>query len=157
EEFAGFVYGRTEGNPFFTQEVLHALIERGDVYRRNGYWQQREIKEFNVPETVRSVIGERLSRLPESTRELLSEASVLGPTFQFDELQAVGNHAEEEVERALDEALQSGIIRETMPDQYGFNHALTQSTLYAELSGRRKRRLHLAAGEALESLPEHRR
>ncbi|HEX6507116.1 MAG TPA: AAA family ATPase [Chloroflexota bacterium] len=157
EDFAGFVYHQTEGNPFFTQEVLHALVERGDVFRQNGHWERREFEEIDVPESVRSVIGERLSRLQERTQEFLREASVLGQTFQFDELQAIGDHAEEEVERALDEAIQIGIIREATDGQYSFNHVLTQSALYAELSGRRRRRLHLAAGEALEGLPPHRR
>ena len=157
EEFARFVYRRTEGNPFFTQEVLHALIERGDVYRQDGHWERREMDEIEVPESVRSVIGERLSRLQARTQELLGEASVLGQTFQFDELQALGSHGEEDVEKALEEAIQSGIIRETMSDHYGFNHALTQGALYTELSGRRRRRLHLAAGESLEGLPERRR
>jgi class 3 adenylate cyclase/tetratricopeptide (TPR) repeat protein len=157
DDFSGFVYSRTEGNPFFTQEVLHSLIERGDVYRENGSWERREVDELDVPESVRSMIGERLSRLPEKTQELLGEASVLGPTFGFDELRALGSHAEDDVERGLDEAMEIGIIRETTGDQYDFNHALTQSTLYAGLSGRRKRRLHLAAGEALEGLPEQHR
>jgi class 3 adenylate cyclase/tetratricopeptide (TPR) repeat protein len=157
EELVAFIYGRTEGNPLFTHEVLHALVERGDLYQQNGHWTRREVDELVVPESVRSVIGERLSRLQETTQELLGEASVLGPTFRFDELQAIGGHAEEDVERALDEALHSGIIRETARDRYSFNHALTQSTLYGELSGRRKRRLHLAAGEVLETLPEDRR
>lgn len=157
EEFVEFVYRQTEGNPFFTQQILHALVERGDVYRQNGHWEQREIDEIDVPESVRSVIGERLSRLQERTHELLSEASVLGQTFRFDELQALGGHAEDDVEEALDEATRSGIIRETMRDHYGFNHALTQGALYAELSSRRKRKLHLAVGEALERAPERRR
>ena len=154
EEFAGFVYRQTEGNPFFTQQVLHALIERGDVYRQNGHWRRRDIDQIAVPESVRSVIDERLSRLQERTQELLSEASVLGQTFRFDELQALGGHAEEEIEESLEEATRAGIIRETTGDHFGFNHALTQGALYAELSSRRKRKLHLAGGEALEGLPE---
>jgi predicted ATPase len=157
EELSGFVYRQTEGNPFFTHEVLHALIERGDVCRRNGHWELHEIEQSEVPTTVRAVIGERLSRLQPGTQDLLSQASVLGQSFHFDELQALGPHAEDDVEEALAEATRSGIIQETARDTYGFNHALTQSALYTELSGRHRRRLHLAAGRALEGLPEHRR
>ena len=156
-EFAGLVHRHTEGNPFFTQEVLRALVERGDIYRQNGRWERREVEEIEVPESVRSVIGERLSRLHEEAQEVLREASVLGQTFSFDVLQAMGARAEEEVEGALEEAGRAGLVRETVRDIYAFNHALTQQALYAELSGRKKRRLHLAAGEALQKLPEHER
>jgi tetratricopeptide (TPR) repeat protein len=157
EEFVRFVHRQAEGNPFFTHEILHALVERGDVYRRNDQWKWSEIDEAEVPESVRSVIGERLSRLQPATQEMLGEASILGQTFHFDELQALGTYAEEDVEGALDEAMHRGIVRETKTDHYVFNHALIQGVLYAELSSRRKRRLHLAAAEALESLPEQRR
>ncbi|MBV9281996.1 MAG: AAA family ATPase, partial [Chloroflexi bacterium] len=157
EECAAFIYRRTDGNPFYTHEVLRALVERGDVYRRNGHWERRETDEIAVPESVRAVIGERVSRLREGTQELLAEASVLGQTFRFDELQALGRRAEADVEEALDEALRSGLVRETVSEHYAFNHALTQGALYAGLSGRRRRKLHLAAGESLEGLPACRR
>jgi tetratricopeptide (TPR) repeat protein len=156
EDVAAAVYRQTEGNPFYTQEILHAFVERGEVYRRNGDWEWREIDRIEVPATVRTVLGERLSRLEERTRELLGAASVLGQTFHFDELQALSGYSEQEVEDALDEAVQHGIVREA-GDQYSFQHALTQAALYGELSGRRKRRLHLAAGETLEALSEQRR
>jgi len=149
-EFAALLQRHTEGNPFFVQEVLRALVERGDIYRENGRWERREIEELEVPKSVRSAIGERLSRLGEEAQDVLYEASVLGQSFAFDDLQAVSDRAERAVEQALDEAMEAGLIRETGRDAYAFNHALTQQALYAELSGRRRRRLHLAAGEALE-------
>ena len=157
EEFAILVQRQTEGNPFFVQEVLRALVERGDIYRENGRWERREIGELSVPESIRSAIGERLSRLSEESQEVLNEASVLGPTFSFDDLQGLANRAEEVVEAALVEAMAAGLVAEMGRDAYAFNHALTQQTLYAELPARRKRRLHLAAGEVLERLPERRR
>ncbi|HEX8917759.1 MAG TPA: AAA family ATPase, partial [Chloroflexota bacterium] len=154
KEFAALIYRHTEGNPFFTQEVLRSLVERGDIYREDGRWERREVAEIEVPESVRAVIGQRLSRLQEDTQDLLREASVLGSSFGFDELHSMGGRPEEAVELAIEEAAEAGILRETGRDVYSFNHALTQQTLYAELSGRRRRRLHLAAGEALERLPE---
>ena len=147
------VHEHTDGNPFFTQEVVRTLVERGDVYRADGRWARRDITQIEVPESVRSAIGERLSRLREGTQDLLHTASVLGQTFGFDELRAMGDHAEADVEAALEEAMTAGLIREMDLETYGFNHALIQQALYGELSGRRKRRLHAAAGEALERIP----
>jgi predicted ATPase len=156
-EFSALVHRYTEGNPFFTREVLRALVERGDIYQENGRWERRDVEEIEVPESVRSAVAERASRLSERAQEVVHEASVLGQIFRFDDLQAMSDRAEEEIEEALDEATAAGLVRETGRDEYSFNHVLTQQTLYVELSGRRKRRLHLAAGEALEGLAVGRR
>jgi tetratricopeptide (TPR) repeat protein len=165
EDVAELVYRRTEGNAFFIQEMLRALVERGDLYRYNGHWEQRKVREMEVPKSIRSVIGQRLSRLSVDAQEMLRAASVLGHTFTFDDVSAMSQLVaaqsgregdtqltEDEVDNALVEAVSAGLIRETGPDAYAFNHALTQQTLYAELSTRRKKRLHLAAGSVLEGL-----
>ncbi|HEX6506951.1 MAG TPA: tetratricopeptide repeat protein, partial [Chloroflexota bacterium] len=143
-----------------------ALVERGDLYRRNGHWERRGIHDMEVPKSIRAVIGQRLSRLSPHAQEILHEASVLGHTFRFDDILALGNAVaryagrtdggwtEDEIDNALAEASLAGLIRETGADAYAFNHALTLQTLYGELSTRRKKRLHLAAGSVLESLSE---
>jgi DNA-binding SARP family transcriptional activator/tetratricopeptide (TPR) repeat protein len=156
-EFSALVHRHTEGNPFFIREVLRALMERGDIHQTNGGWEYRGVEMIEVPESVRSTIAERVSRLSERAQGILHEASVLGQTFSFGAVQAMSVRAEEEIEGALGEATATGLVRETGGEGYSFNHALTQQTLYAELSGRRKRHLHLAAGEALERLAEGRR
>jgi class 3 adenylate cyclase/tetratricopeptide (TPR) repeat protein len=161
DEFAGLVYSRTEGNPFFVQQVMRTLVERGDIYREGGRWERKAVETIQVPESVRSVIGQRLARLSEQTQGVLTEASVLGQTFAFEDLVGISSgssqRAEADVERALDEAEAIGLVREVSGDISGFDHALTQQTLYGELSTRRRRRLHQAAGETIESLPERRR
>ena len=153
-KFAKLVHEHTDGNPFFTQEVMRALVERGDVFFRDGSWDRRAVEEIEVPRSVRSAIGERVSRLSEQAQEVLHEASVLGQAFGFDDLWRMSKRSEEEVEKALEDALAAMLIRVTGKDDYSFNHALTQQTLYSELSPRRRNRLHVAVGEALEQLPE---
>jgi class 3 adenylate cyclase/tetratricopeptide (TPR) repeat protein len=157
EEFSSLVYRRTEGNPFFIQQVMRVLVERGDIFRRDGHWDRRSIDEIEVPESVRSVVGQRLSRLSEAAQEILREASVLGQTFGFDGLQVTVDRPERELEDALDAAIAAGLVRDAGRDTYAFDHALTQGSLYGELSSRRRRRLHLAAAEAIEKLPENKR
>jgi predicted ATPase len=151
-ELASLVHRRTDGNPFFIQEVVRALVERGDIYRRDGAWEQRDAPELGVPASVRSAVAERLSRLDDRTQETLHMASALGQAFDFQHLQVVAGIPEVALERALEEALSVGLIRETVGDLYAFSHALAQQALYADLSARRRRKLHLAAAEALERL-----
>src|SRR5215211_4650003 len=65
----------------------------------------------------------------------------------------MANVSEDELEAALEEALAAGLVYES-GDSYVFSHALTQQALYTESPKRRRRRLHLAAGEALERAAE---
>jgi tetratricopeptide (TPR) repeat protein len=154
EGFTELVYRHTDGHPLFVREVLRALIERGDVYRRDGRWESRETATIGVPESVRATIADRVFRLGESAQEVLREASVLGQAFDFDDLQALSGLSEGELEAALEEALAAGLLYEA-GDAYVFNHGLTQQALYTEQPRRRRRRLHLAAGQAIERLPEN--
>jgi tetratricopeptide (TPR) repeat protein len=159
EAFAGLLHERAEGNPFFTGELLRDLIEQGAVYRgAEGRWQRHDIEEITIPEGVRAVIGQRIGRLASSTQEVLAEAAILGQVFAFDELVGMAGRAEEEVEGALEEATSAGLIREERQIRaggaYAFVHVLIQQTLYTELTARRRRRLHRAAGEVIERLPE---
>lgn len=153
EEFAALVYNRTEGNPFFTVELLKALIERGELLRREGRWICKEIEDLTAPESVSEAIAERVSRLRLQTQNALEEASVLGQVFGSEELMAIVGLGEEEAEEALEEAEASGLVRAAR-NRYAFHHALTQQTLYAVLSLVRRKRLHRTAGEGLERLGE---
>jgi tetratricopeptide (TPR) repeat protein/transcriptional regulator with XRE-family HTH domain len=153
-EFAALIQERTGGNPFFVQEVLRALVERGDVRRDGDQWARLTIEEMAPPETVRQTIGERVGRLPQDAQAALQTASVLGQTFRFDDLGAIGQQEGAELEQAMDAAMQMGLLQEVGADHYAFNHVLVQQALYAELSRRQKRRLHRAAGEALEQRTE---
>lgn len=152
------IYARSEGNAFFIRQLTRALQEQGELTFSAGRWDlSAQDTTFTAPESIRSVIGRRLGRLTAHTQEVLREASVLGQVFAFDHLRGMSQRGEQEVEEALDEAAGKGIVREGQRDQYHFNHALTLETLYADLSARRRRRLHCAAGDVIESLPDHER
>ncbi|HEX6508366.1 MAG TPA: AAA family ATPase, partial [Chloroflexota bacterium] len=156
-EFAALIHSRTDGNPFLIQEVLRSLVERGDLFQENGWWTYRDVREFGAPETVRAMIQQRLSLLRPQIQMSLYEASVLGQSFSFDDLLALGQHSEKDLDDAIEAGVAAGLIREGGVEGYTFNHALTQQALYGDLSLRRRQRLHLAAGEALHQLPEPRR
>jgi tetratricopeptide (TPR) repeat protein/transcriptional regulator with XRE-family HTH domain len=153
-ELAQRIYARSEGNAFFTRQLARALHEQGDLAFAEGQWRLSDgaTAAVSAPESIRAVIGQRLGRLSALTQDVLREASVLGQVFTFEDLRRMAGRGEQEMEEALEEAVAAGIVREAERDRYGMNHALTRDTLYADLSARRKRRLHRAAGEAIESL-----
>src|SRR5262245_55935188 len=105
-DFGEAVHRETEGNPFFVEEVLKALVEQGAVKRESGRWRRREIGELVLPQSVKEAIGNRLDRVSRESNEMLRAAAVLGKTFTFDELMATtGGRQEDATLDALDEAV----------------------------------------------------
>jgi DNA-binding CsgD family transcriptional regulator/tetratricopeptide (TPR) repeat protein len=155
DECVALVHNRAEGNPFFTEELLKALIEQGAVYRVADRWELNTSRQIELPHSVRSVVGQRVSRLGLGTQELLRLASVIGPEFELDVLLSASGQPESEVLDHLDAALQVRLIEERTGgprERYAFAHVLIQQTLYQDLPGHRRRRLHRRVADALEPL-----
>ena len=147
------VHRHTDGNAFFVQEIVRTLVARGDAVHRDGLWDCPPIADLVIPRSVEEAISERLSRLSQSAQDVLAEASVLGQTFAFEDVLDMGGRNEEELDRDLEEATNVMVVRVVDGDRYAFNHALTQHFLYRSMSPRHRRRLHLAAAEAIEQKP----
>jgi tetratricopeptide (TPR) repeat protein/transcriptional regulator with XRE-family HTH domain len=155
-DLAGLIHARTGGNPFFISQLTRALVERGDLDRADGDAGQA-VDQIELPETIRAVIQQRVRRLSAGTQQLLHEASILGDTFRVDDLARVTAADDEALDNALIEAERIGVIKERSPNMYGFDHGLTRQALYQALPARRRRRLHVRAGEIIESLPVRQR
>ncbi|MGH2452747.1 MAG: protein kinase domain-containing protein, partial [bacterium] len=97
DEFLDLLYGETEGNPFFVEEILKDLVEQGAVYREDGRWERKKIAELDVPRSIKEVIGRRLERVSEACQHVLSLAAIIGRRFHFEVLQAIGELREEAV------------------------------------------------------------
>ena len=79
EALAAAVWRETEGNPFFTTEVLRHLAESGVVEQREDRWVvTRGPEDFGIPEGVRDVVGRRLARLSEEENQVLACSAVIG-------------------------------------------------------------------------------
>ena len=145
------IHAQTEGNPFFTAEVVRLLAEEGGIVVAEAPWPLS----IKVPLAVRNAVGQRVSRRSEECNRMLSIASVVGREFTFDLLsRLMADVSEERLLHALEEAL-SGRMIEELPGQsnrYQFTHALIQETLVSELAVARQARLHAQIGEALERL-----
>src|SRR6185503_19638947 len=70
-EFAVAVHRETEGNPFFVEEVLKALIEGGSVRRESGRWHRCDMAQLMIPQSVKEAIGHRLNRVSQNCNDVL--------------------------------------------------------------------------------------
>jgi len=86
------ILNKAEGNPFFVEEVLRMLIDRGGIVRASpgGAWAATgDIQTIDIPDTLQGVLAARIDRLPEETKRVLQIASVIGRRFQVSVLEAV--------------------------------------------------------------------
>ncbi len=149
-EFALAVHRETEGNPFFVEEVLKALIESGSVRRESGRWHRCEMEQLLIPQSVKEAIGHRLNRVSQECNDVLRVSAILGKVFTFEELTAAAQQTEEELLDALDEAVRAQLISAGSGDSFAFTHDKIREVLYEELNPIRRRRLHRLAAEGLE-------
>jgi class 3 adenylate cyclase/tetratricopeptide (TPR) repeat protein len=153
EDLVRAIAQETEGNPFFIREVLLHLLEEGKVLTEEGRWRDTlSIAEVGIPETVREVIGRRLSRLSEAANRLLAAASAFDGGFAFDLVASVSGLDEAAALDAIDDGLAAHVLQPAgAADTYDFTHALFRHTLYEEMSPSRRVRLHRQIGEAIET------
>ena len=149
-EFAIAVHRETEGNPFFVEEVLKALIERGSVRRESGKWHRCDMDQLLIPQSVKEAIGHRLDRVSQNTNEVLRVSAILGKVFTFNELSAAAEQHEDALLDALDEATNAQLIASGSGDAFSFTHDKIREVLYEELNPIRRRRLHRHVAEGLE-------
>ena len=147
------IYERTEGNPFYVNEVVRVLDQEGFQQGMDG----GPDRPISVPDGVRETISRRLNRLSDNCHQALATASVIGREFDFGLLHSLtGDITENQLLEVIDESLETHLIEEVPGerDRYQFSHALIQDTLSGELSSSRKVRIHGRIGETLERLYE---
>ncbi len=133
------IYGRAEGNPFYTLELARLLDEPGR-------------REDEVPATVRDAIRRRLGLLPAATVDLLAVAAILGREV---DLPTVAATARIELDECVDRLEPAAECRMLVADPVAatslrFSHALVREVLVDDLSPLRQARLHLQAADVME-------
>ncbi len=156
---AGFVdalYERTEGNPFFAEEVIGALVAHGRLdalVEAARTWRRFSIPE--LPLSVRDSIARRTADLDADTARVLRYAAVIGRRFDFDLLARVTALPEPDLLRALAQLVERQLIAEEADapeDRYGFRHELVREAVLEGLLRRERRGMHREVLLALEAL-----
>lgn len=156
-ELLDAIYYETEGNPFFIEEVVKALIDEGKIAYYNNQWHRPSMKEIVIPQSVRIAIQTRLTALPADVQEMLRMAAILGREFDDILIQQAVEFNDETLISILEKAEKSQLISETISNQlgkvtYSFVHALIHATIYESMSGLRRQRLHRRAAAAIEAV-----
>ncbi|MBI5506682.1 MAG: AAA family ATPase [Deltaproteobacteria bacterium] len=150
----------TAGNPFFVEELVHALVEAGSLEgSRGAYRLVRPVEDILLPPTVHAVLAARIDHLPERQKDLLQTAAVVGKRFSEAVLARLVAVEPMELHQALQALCVSGFLyqREVYPQaQYAFEHPLTQEVAYRTQLGERRRHMHAAAARVLSELEPER-
>jgi transcriptional regulator with AAA-type ATPase domain/tetratricopeptide (TPR) repeat protein len=147
---------KTEGNPFFVEEVLRSLQELGLLERRGEeVGLSRPTGKIDVPDTVQDVLLGRLERLDHASLDLLRVAAVIGREFPRRVLERVIADAPQSIEERIRSLRSAELIynARVWPDVvYAFKHTLTQEVAYETLPEIERQSLHARIGEAVEQV-----
>jgi len=154
-EFCRMVYEKTRGNPFFAEEVITSLKEEGVIFREGNRWNIKEVSRIEFPETVKSVVKARISRLDDECQNILTLASFIGCDFPFEAVCGVTGIEENRLLELLERILKTGLIKEKLirgEDVYSFSDIVIRDVVHDEVSLLRHKKLHNTVGCALEKV-----
>jgi class 3 adenylate cyclase/predicted ATPase len=146
---------RTEGNPFFIEEMVQALFDEGALVRNGAVKVARSLVQMRLPPTVQGILASRIDRLPGEQKDLLQTLAVIGRESPLALIRRVASATEAQLERMLSDLQAGEFIYEQHAAagvEYTFKHALTQEVAYNSLLIERRKVLHERAAVAMESL-----
>src|SRR6266446_356204 len=147
---------RAQGNPFFLEELINALVERGDFEGEKGAYRLKGgIDSIPLPSTVQAVVAARIDRLEESAKKVLEIASVVGREISISILDLVTGLNPAELSEAAQHLRQAELLYDVAPFEQrcvAFRHPLIQEVAYRSLLHERRRELHSKVAQAIETL-----
>jgi class 3 adenylate cyclase len=146
---------KSEGNPFFIEEMARSMIDEGAIEIQGGkFTVTKKIDEVVVPNTVQELLMSRIDRLDEKTKSLLRIASVIGRHF-FHKILTEVLETVEDIDNKLGYLQEIQLIREgkRMEEvEYLFKHALAQEATYESILQEKRKALHLRVAESFEKV-----
>ena len=147
DEVAMQVLARAAGNPFFAEEIVRDLAERGILNgRRGAYTCLEEVADINVPATLQATIAARIDRVGGVAKRTLNAAAVIGSRFDADLLTSVLD------EVALTELVDAELVEQVRmaPVEYAFRHPLVRMVAYESQLKSGRTQLHQTIATAIE-------
>jgi class 3 adenylate cyclase/predicted ATPase len=150
---------RTDGNPFFIEEMLQALFDAGVLARKGAARIARPLSQLRLPSTVQGILAARIDRQPLDYKQLLQTLAVIGRESRIDLIRQIVPTGEPQLRRMLAELQASEFIYERQTSsgtEYAFKHALTQEVAYESVLIERRTSLHERVAQAIEGIYEYR-
>ncbi len=151
-----FILEKTEGIPFFIEELIKSLKDLKIIAREGKRYRiAKDIKKVTIPATIQDVIMARVDSLPQEMKGLLQTVSVVGRESSYDLIKRVTGLTEQELLSHLSGLKDSELLYERgiyPQSTYVFKHALTQEVAYNSLLLKRKKEIHEEIGRAMEAL-----
>jgi class 3 adenylate cyclase len=140
---------KAAGNPFFAEEIVRDLAERGVLRRtRSAYELTADAAQVSVPATLQATIAARIDRLDPKAKRTLSAASVIGSRFSRELLETLG------IDLVLQDLVSGEFIdqiRFTGQPEYAFHHPLVRTVAYESQLKSDRAELHRRVAAAIES------
>ena len=146
---------RTEGTPFFVEEIVQGLFEQGALTRNGSVKLAKSANMLQVPITVQAVLAARIDHLPVAEKELVQELAVIGKGFPLRLMEEVVGKSHQDLAPLLsDLQLREFIYEQLVGDdiEYSFKHSLTQEVAYNSVLAERRRITHDRIGRSIETL-----
>ncbi len=150
-----FVETKTEGNPFYLEELINSLIESSILLKQEDDWElKHEITEYDISSSIHGVIAARIDRLETDSRRILQEAAVIGRSFFYEIIRKI-TEIKKDISQCLDNLEGFDLIKmqQSKTDlEYMFKHALTQEVVYNGLLKKERQVIHEKIGNVIEQV-----
>jgi len=153
-KLAELLFKETEGNPYFVEEVVKALVESGAI-DPNATESDIDVSKMKIPSSLSDLISRRVEQLDEETRKVLDYASVIGNEFNYYVLLSTTSVEEEVLVESLDKLLDLKLVKEDTAsggENYMFTHNMNREVIYQNLSRAKRRLMHKKVGKSLEDV-----
>jgi class 3 adenylate cyclase/tetratricopeptide (TPR) repeat protein len=154
KELERVILEKTDGVPFFIEELLKSLKDLAMIERKGGsYGLSGDMKGATIPSTLHDMIMARVDTLPDPVRTVLQTAAVIEREFTYDLIQRVTGVQEEQLLSDLSALKDAELIYQQgvhPGSTFIFRHALTREVLYHSILSKKRKQIHKKIGRAIE-------